>query len=132
LGEQQLIERRTIAKELACEEPIVFEEEYVTLHHVAFNPSSKKLQIEKVNMKNKKVVEKWNSEIDIVGVKPSKVLEFHQATGDALKYSISEQEKENLILKKIIKELEDALFPKPLFVEPISTIRPLDILEDAP
>jgi hypothetical protein len=80
-AEQQLIESITIVEELACDEPIVFEEEYVTLHHVAFNQSSKKLQIEKVNLKNKKVAEKWNSEIDIVGVKPSKVLEFHQATG---------------------------------------------------
>jgi hypothetical protein len=43
------------------------------------------LQIEKVNLKNKKVVEKWNSEIDIVRVKPSNVLKFHLATGDALK-----------------------------------------------
>jgi hypothetical protein len=101
---------------LACEEPIVFEEESVTLHRAAFNQNSKKLQIEKVNLKNKKVAEKWNSEIDIVGVKPSKVLEFHQATGDALKYSIDEQEKENLVLKRRIKELEDALLPKPLFV----------------
>jgi hypothetical protein len=36
------------------------------------------------------------------------------------------------MLKKRIKELEDALLPKPLFVEPISTLRPIDISEDAP
>jgi hypothetical protein len=39
----------------------------------------------------------------MTGVKPSKVLEFHQAIGDALKYSIDEQEKDNLVLKKKIK-----------------------------
>jgi hypothetical protein len=50
------------------------------------------LQIEKVNFKNKKVAKKCNSEINIVGVKPSKVLEFHHATWDALKYYINEQE----------------------------------------
>jgi hypothetical protein len=56
-----------IVEELVCDEPMVLEEESVTFHHATFNQSSKKLQIEKVNMKNKKVVEKWNSEIDIVG-----------------------------------------------------------------
>jgi hypothetical protein len=33
-------------------------------------------------------------------------------------------------LKKRINKLEDALFPKPLFVEPISAIWPLNVLED--
>jgi cell division protein FtsL len=61
--------------------PLVFEEESITLHHVAFDKKSKKLQIEKVNLKNKKVVEKWSSEIDMTKVKPSKVLELHQAIG---------------------------------------------------
>jgi hypothetical protein len=36
------------------------------------------LLIEKVNLKNKKVSEKWKSEIDFQGVKPSKVMEFHE------------------------------------------------------
>jgi hypothetical protein len=45
-----------VVEELACEEPLVFEEELVTLHHASFNKNSKKLQIEKVNLKNKKVV----------------------------------------------------------------------------
>jgi hypothetical protein len=110
--EQRLIENREIAEELACQEPVVFEEEFVTLHHVTFNKSSKKLLIEKVNLKNKKVVEKWNSEIDIQGVKPSKVMEFHEATREALKYSIDEIEKENLILKERVKELENACTAK--------------------
>jgi hypothetical protein len=117
-----MIECRIVAKELACEEPLVFEEESITLHHATFNKNSKKLQVDKVNLKNKKVVEKWNSKIDIEGVKPSKVFELHRATWDALKYSIDKQEKENFILKKRINKLEDALFPKPLFVEPISAI----------
>jgi hypothetical protein len=59
---------------LACEDPLVFKEEIFTLHHSCFNQNSKKLQVEKVNMKSKKVAEKWSSKIDIVGVKPSKVL----------------------------------------------------------
>jgi hypothetical protein len=65
------------------------------------------LLIEKVNLKNKKVLKKWKSEIDFQGVKPSKVMEFHEATSEALKYSIDEIEKENLILKEKVKELEN-------------------------
>jgi hypothetical protein len=57
----------------------VFEEEYVTLHQTTFNKISKKLLIEKLKLKDKKVVEKWNSDIDIQGVIPSKVMEFNEA-----------------------------------------------------
>jgi hypothetical protein len=46
-----------IVEELACDEPIVFEVESATLYQPKFNQSSKKLQIEKVNLKNKEVVE---------------------------------------------------------------------------
>jgi hypothetical protein len=37
---------------------------------MTYNKNSKKLLIEKVNLKNKKVSEKWKSEIDFQGVKP--------------------------------------------------------------
>jgi hypothetical protein len=57
----------------------MFEEESVTLHHTTFNKSSKKLLIEKFNFKNKIVAQKWNSGIDIQGIKHSKVMEFHES-----------------------------------------------------
>jgi hypothetical protein len=59
--EQRLQERRTIARELVTQEPIIFEEESLTLHRATFNKNSRKLVIENVNSKNKKIQEKWNS-----------------------------------------------------------------------
>jgi hypothetical protein len=38
-------------------------------------------------MKDKKVTGKWSSEIEVKGLKPSGVLKFHQATGEALAHS---------------------------------------------
>jgi hypothetical protein len=48
-------------------------------------------------------------------------MEFHEATGEALKYSIDDIEKENLILKEKVKELKmkilhTSLLPRHLFV----------------
>jgi hypothetical protein len=43
---------------LASQEPKIFEEDSVTLHHATYHKNSKKLLIEKVNLKNKKVSEK--------------------------------------------------------------------------
>jgi hypothetical protein len=54
------------------------------LHHGTFNKESKKLLIEKINLKTKKVIEKWNSDIDLHNVKPSKVMQFYEATREAL------------------------------------------------
>jgi len=44
--------------------------------------------IQKVNMKNKKVSKKWNLEIDFHGVVPSNIIQFHEATREALKESV--------------------------------------------
>jgi hypothetical protein len=49
-----------IAEELAREGPTVFEEEFVTLHHAKYDKQSKKLQIERVNLKDKRVTGKWS------------------------------------------------------------------------
>jgi hypothetical protein len=130
--EQRMIKSRVIAEELASQEPKIFEEESVTFHHTAYNKNSKKLLIEKVNLKNKKVSEKWKSKIDFHGVKPSKIIQFHEATREALKESIDDIEKENLILKEKVKELEKYFLPRPLFIEPITVIQPLCSLEDVP
>jgi hypothetical protein len=44
-------------------------------------------------MKNKKVAKKWKLEINFHGVLPSKIIQFHDATGQALKESILDIEK---------------------------------------
>jgi hypothetical protein len=50
-----------------------------------FDKSSKKLVIEKIHSKNKKVQGKLSSELDLNGVPPSKIVQIHEATGEALK-----------------------------------------------
>jgi hypothetical protein len=90
------------------------------------------LQIEKVHVQNKKITKKWNSEVDVFGVGPSGLLKLHITTGDTLAHSISEQELENIKLKKRISELEDTLSPRPLFAEPLSIIVPDPMPQDTP
>jgi hypothetical protein len=109
---------------LAQEEPTIFEEQSLTLHNAKYNKEEKKLQIEKVHVKNKKVTQTWNSEVDVSGVGPLGLLKLHITTGDTLSHSISEQELENIKLKRRITELEDALSPKPLFAEPLAIVAP--------
>jgi hypothetical protein len=60
--------------------------------------------LEKANTKNKKSFERWKASIDLDRVAPSKIACFHGATGDALRHSIDKMEKENLELKKRVKE----------------------------
>jgi hypothetical protein len=59
-------------------------------------------------------------------------VQFHDATREAVKESIFDIKKENLILKERMKELEKALIQKPLFFEPITTIQPILTIEDVP
>jgi hypothetical protein len=87
------LETREIVESLITMEPEIFEEEFGTLHHATYNCDSKKLLLEKVNIKNKKLPERWKSSIAFYGVAPSKITQFHRAIGEALKQSIDSMDK---------------------------------------
>jgi len=59
-----------------------------------------------------------------------KFMEFHKEIDKTLKYFINEIKKENPILKEKLKELENALLPRPFSVKPVVAIQPLYGLED--
>jgi len=51
--------------------------------------------LKKVNTRNKKSSEKWKSSINFDGVAPSKIAQFHNEIGEALKQCIDTMEREN-------------------------------------
>ena len=55
----------------------------------------------------------------------SKISQLHLATGDALHESVGFIEAENARLKNWIKELEESLFPMPLFGSPLEIAMPM-------
>jgi hypothetical protein len=112
------------------EDPDIFEEEFSTLQHATYNRETKKLLLEKNNTKNKKSSEQWKYSIDLDGLSPSKIVGFHRAIGDELRKSIQKMERENLELKKKVKELEVYLVIGPLFLEPLGSIQPILELEE--
>jgi hypothetical protein len=59
-------------------------------------------------------------------------MEFHEAKGEALNFSIGDIQNENSILKYRVRELEISLMPPPMFVSTITTIYPLNTLEARP
>ena len=107
------------------QDPEIFEEESITLHKATYNHETKKLLLEKTNTKNKKSPERWKYLIDLYGVSPSKIADFHGATGDALKQSIDKMERDNLELNKRVKELEFSFVPSPLFTKPLISTQPM-------
>jgi len=112
---QRLLETREIVDDIMTQDPDIFEEEFVTLHHAAYNHEIKKLFLEKVNTKNNKSFERWKYSIDLDGVAPYKLVDFHGAIGYALRQSIDKMKREILELKKREKELEVALVPNHSF-----------------
>jgi len=59
------------------------------------------------------VTGKWISETEVNGLRPLRVLMFHQTIGEALSHSIKNKELENIILKKHIRELKVSLNSNP-------------------
>ena len=88
------------------------EDESFIFQSVVFESESKKLIIEKRDVKNKK--RKHRSELDLANMHASKISELHRETKDALHDSVGVIEAKNAKLKNQIKELEEALFPMPL------------------
>lgn len=116
-----------LIEEITSKDLVNFEEGSMTLYNVWFDKNSNKYKQKgpryKIIIKNKKVVGQWNSNINIVEFKASWDLKLNQAIGDALEYSITKKERESITLKKRTKELEVDFCYKPLFVEPLSTLR---------
>jgi hypothetical protein len=59
--------------------------------------------LEKVNTKNKKSSTRWKYLIDLDGVAPSKIEDFHGATTNELRQLIDKKEIDNFELNKRVK-----------------------------
>lgn len=79
------------------------EDESFVFQSVVFDSQSKKLIIEKKNVKNKKG--KSRSEVHVANMRPSQICQLHTASGESLHDSIGSMETENVRLKNKVKEL---------------------------
>jgi hypothetical protein len=98
------------------------EEESFASQRGVFDKESKKLIIEKSDMKNKKGESR--SEVDLKDMCSSQISRIHREIKDVLDDSIGGLEAENTKFKERIKELEDALMTLPLLSSPLSIVRP--------
>jgi hypothetical protein len=98
------------------------EEESFVFQSIVFDNESKKLIIEKSDVKNKKG--KSRSEVNLRNMRPSQISRIHRETDDALDDSIGGLEAENTKLKERIKELEETLMPLPLLAIPLEIVGP--------
>jgi hypothetical protein len=98
------------------------EEESFPFQSVVFDRESKKLIIEKGDVKNKKG--KYHSEVYLRDMRPSQISRIHRATEDALDDSIGGLGAESMKLKERIMEMEDTLMPLPLLASPLTIVGP--------
>ena len=74
---KQMEESILMVEELAWEGPSIFEEESVNMYHAKQTKESKNLKLGKKSLKNKKVMERWSFNIEIDGLKPTRILRLH-------------------------------------------------------
>jgi hypothetical protein len=98
------------------------EDESFMFLSVVFDNQSKKIIIEKKDVKNKKG--KSHSEVNLANMRPSQIYQLHIVIGDSLDDSIGSIEAENAIMKDRVKELEESLIPMPLLVNPLEITMP--------
>lgn len=77
-------------EELACEGPMIFEDESITLHHSNYEKESKKLSLKCISVKGKHVVRMWGLEIEIKNDNPKVVMELHWETSEALAHTVDD------------------------------------------
>jgi len=70
---------------------MLFGHHSLTLHNTQYQKNQRKLRIEKVSVKNRKVVDHCSTDdLDVSVIGQSTLTELHQFTGDALHDYISE------------------------------------------
>jgi len=106
------------------------EDESFVFQSVVFESESKKIIIEKRDVKNKK--EKYCSEVDLANMWLSQISGLHRETIDSLDDSIGGIEAENARLKDRIKELEEVLILMPLLGSPLAIAMPITPYTPAP
>jgi hypothetical protein len=104
------------------ENEIFDEEESFVFQSIVFYSKSKKLIIEKSDVKNK--MGKSRSKVNLRNMRPSKISRINKETGDALDNSIGGLKAKNIKLKEMIKELEETLKPLPLLAIPLEIVKP--------
>jgi nucleoside-triphosphatase THEP1 len=98
------------------------EEESFSFQSIVFDRESKKLIIEKGDVKNQKG--KYRSELDLRDMRPSYISRIHRETEDSMYDSIGGVETKNTKLKERIEELKYALMPLPLLSSPLKITKP--------
>jgi hypothetical protein len=79
-----------------------FEDNLTALNHVFdFDPRVKKLHIEKVRVRRKKMLEKSNTMLNVKNIGTDGVLKMLKATGYMLLYYMNKKQQENIDLNKI-------------------------------
>jgi hypothetical protein len=78
--------------------------------------------LRKKDVKNKK--RKSRSEVDLSNMRSSQICQLHNTSGYALHDSIGGIKTENARLKNRVKELEEALIPMSLLVNPLAIAMP--------
>jgi hypothetical protein len=99
-----------------------YEDESFVFQSVFFYRQSKKLIIEKKDVKNKKG--KSRSEVDLANMRSSQICQIHTVSREALHDSIGGIETENVRLKDWVKELENTFILMPLLVDPLAIAMP--------
>lgn len=99
---------------------VTFDDHLETMQDAHYDRRNKKPRVEIEKVQNIRVINKSRIEVDIFEVGATRLLHLHQTIGEALTYSIMEQEVENMRLKKRINKLEEALNPTPLFMTPLA------------
>jgi hypothetical protein len=97
-------------------------DESFVFQSVVFDNQSKKLIIEKKDVKNKKG--KYRSKVHLANMWSSQICQLHNASRYSLHDSIRGIEAKNARLKDRVKELEETLIPMPLLVNPLEIAMP--------
>jgi hypothetical protein len=102
------------------------EDESFMFQSAIFDRRSKKLIIEKKDVKNKKG--KSRSEVNLVKMRPSQIYRLHIATEDALNDYNGGIETKNARMKGRVKELEESFIPMPFLANPLAIAMPANLV----
>jgi hypothetical protein len=122
-----ILKMNSLVEDIAIEPLVEYEYDTLMMNKSTYNKSTRKLNNHRAKLKGKKLQETCTIELYVGIIDTIDAFKMYMSIGEILSHSLEDQRRENYRLTCKVEDLKYVLTLKPLFVHPLSTMKPVEV-----